>query len=279
MSNARIIRLAPKRMNPSFSAVRIDPKVASASIDPFLAVDRFSMSGPTFPPHPHAGFSAVTYVLPESIGSIANRDSRGDASLIRPGGIHWTSAGSGMLHEEIPAVTGQTVEGLQIFVNHPFEAKLSPPAIYHIEPANIPLISLEDGGWVRVVAGSIGDTAAPFTPTTQVTILDVRLAAFSRFEWAGTQQPAHVALVHAGELRAAGGSANQNGLVLPADGEFSASAGPQGSRFTLFAGRPLGEAVIWRGPFAMANEDQAADAVRRYLSGEMGRLEPSPEFT
>jgi len=75
------------------------------------------MRAPIFPPHPHTGFSAVTYMFEDSAGSFQNRDSLGDRALIHPGDLHWTQAGSGLMYEEVPSLPGTLCHGAQIFVN------------------------------------------------------------------------------------------------------------------------------------------------------------------
>lgn len=84
----------------------------AALIAPILGVDHAWMSGPTFPPHRHAGFSAVSYPFPDSETGIDNRDSIGSHNLIRPGGLHWATAGSRIIHEEVPAESGKTLHSL-----------------------------------------------------------------------------------------------------------------------------------------------------------------------
>src|SRR6266508_3788 len=101
-------------------------------IDPFIGVDHAWMSAPTFPPHPHAGFSAVSYLFLDSETGIANQDSIGNHNLIRPGGLHWTTAGRDVVHEEVSAEAGKTVHSLQLFVNlglPVFEAQAAAHAI------------------------------------------------------------------------------------------------------------------------------------------------------
>jgi hypothetical protein len=88
-------------------------------IDPVLNIDWFEMNGPTFPAHPHAGFSAVTYLFADSPNSLHNRDSLGEEQVILPGGLHWSRASKGMIHEETPLPGGGGVRGLQIFLNLP----------------------------------------------------------------------------------------------------------------------------------------------------------------
>ena len=118
-----IARMQRANRGTQFRAVRLhgtDP----SQLDPFMGIDHAWMSAPTFPPHPHAGFSAVTYLFLDSETGIANRDSNGNRTLIEPGGLHWTAAGSGVVHEENPAVLGSTTHLLQIFVNLPRTARM-----------------------------------------------------------------------------------------------------------------------------------------------------------
>ena len=147
---------------------------ASALIDPFLGVDHAWMSAPTFPPHPHIGFSAVSYVFLDSETGIDNQDSIGNRNLIRPGGLHWMAAGKGVVHEEVPAESGKTVHSLQIFVNLPPELRSAAPFSLSIEPQDVPILQLP-GTKIRVPTGVFGDTESPLNPPTNVTMLDISL--------------------------------------------------------------------------------------------------------
>ncbi|HHT8903886.1 pirin family protein [Burkholderia cenocepacia] len=143
-------------------------------IDPFLGVDHAWMSAPTFPPHRHAGMSAVSYVLPDSETGIINRDSIGTRNLIRPGGLHWTTAGGGVVHEEVPAVPGKTVHSLQIFVGLALEMRGIAPFPLVLEPSEIPIVQLP-GAKVDVLAGNFGRVRSPLNPPTDVTILSISI--------------------------------------------------------------------------------------------------------
>ena len=90
-------------------------------------LDDFRVRGRPFPPHPHAGFSAVTYVLQASAGGLRSRYSLGHDLVVRPGGIVWTQAGSGVMHEEMPAPPDRELHGVQIFVNLSSKNKLAAP--------------------------------------------------------------------------------------------------------------------------------------------------------
>lgn len=145
------------------------------ALNPFLGVDHAWMSGPTFPPHSHAGFSAVSYLFLDAETGIDNQDSAGTKNLISPGGIHWASAGSGIVHEEVPAEPGKTVHSLQIFVDLPDEYRTAAPFALSLEPEDIPVVEFP-GVTVRVPVGKFGDTRSPMAPPTDVTLLDVTLA-------------------------------------------------------------------------------------------------------
>ena len=149
---------------------------AAALLNPFINVEHAWMSAPTFAPHPHAGFSAVSYVFPDSETGIANRDSLGNENVIEPGGVHWTVAGRGIVHEEVPAVTGKTVHALQIFVGLPSGLRAAAAYVLGTTPHDIPSVVLP-GVRVRVVAGEVDGGRSPGEPPTAVDILDISLDA------------------------------------------------------------------------------------------------------
>lgn len=143
-------------------------------LDPFIGVDHAWMSGPTFPAHSHAGLSAVSYPFLDSETGIDNRDSLGTQNLIKPGGLHWTAAGSGIVHEEVPAEPGKTVHSLQIFVDLPEDKKNMDAQPFILEAEHVPLVNLP-GARIRVPVGSFGDTSSPLITPTAVTLLDIAL--------------------------------------------------------------------------------------------------------
>ena len=173
---ARVLKPDHTQRGERFEAQRMGPTFFGAEGDPFLNLDHFRMRTPTFPPHPHAGFSAVTYLLPESAGAMLNRDGRGDRRVIGQGGVHWTASGSGLVHEEVPEPPGSLAEGLQIFIRQPVAQERAPAVVHHTDPVDVPLVAISAGSWVRVVAGVFGAFAAPFDPPSPMQILDIALA-------------------------------------------------------------------------------------------------------
>ncbi|HGK4105777.1 TPA: pirin family protein [Klebsiella pneumoniae] len=146
----------------------------SALFSPFLGVDHYWMGAPTFPPHKHSGMSAVSYLLRDSETGMNNRDSIGTQNLIKPGGLHWTTAGRGVVHEEVPAEQGKTVHGLQIFVAlAPSKQEIAPFPLM-LEPEDVSVIQLP-GATIRVPLGNYADKYSPLTPPTDVTLLDITL--------------------------------------------------------------------------------------------------------
>jgi redox-sensitive bicupin YhaK (pirin superfamily) len=252
------------------------------SLDPFLNLDDFRMSEPTFPPHPHAGFSAVTYMFEGSRGSFTNRDSLGDESVIGPGTLHWTQAGRGMIHEEIPVTRGVECHGLQMFVNLAAEHKAAAPRAFHVEARDVPEVAPAAGARVRVLAGSFSGARSPLSELlTPVLLLDVHLVEGARVEIPIDPDWTCFAMAISG-TGSAGPSTEQRSITaheaigFAGDGDHVAlEAGSGGLHVLLAAGRPLGEPVVFGGPFVMTSREEIAAAVARYERGEMGRLAPS----
>jgi redox-sensitive bicupin YhaK (pirin superfamily) len=241
----------------------------AALLDPFLMVDHFRLREPVFAPHPHAGFSAVTYLFDDSATGMVSRDSLGGQHAIEPGALHWTLAGRGVMHDEFPAETGREAHGLQIFVNLPADQKLRAPEVLRLAPVRMP--RFEGAGWRAVqVFGGQAPLNLPWPAALSIVDieagrhLDAQLAA-------GEQGFAVVIRGHggAGELPLSPGRA----LSL-ADGLPVRIQADEGLRLACFSGRPLREPVVRHGPFAMSDEGQVVAALQRFHSGGMGRLSP-----
>lgn len=260
-------------MSPSFRTFGLRG-LPGFSLDPFLNVDDFRMSRATFPPHPHAGFSAVTVMLEDAAGAFVNRDSLGDRSRISPGGVHWTQAARGMLHEEVPEVPGVESHGLQVFVNLQAAHKLHPSRAFRVEPAEVPVV-LEDGARLRVLAGEQRGRRSPLDALlTPVLMLDIQLApgARTRVHVDVDDNAFAMSLGGSGRLGSAPcGPHHAAGFAQDGD-EIVLEAGPNGLQVFVAAGRPFREPVVFGGPFAMSDQAGVDDAFARYRSGEMGRL-------
>jgi redox-sensitive bicupin YhaK (pirin superfamily) len=263
-----MIQLAPHAIGPGFTAASLRGHLLP--MGHVLNVDHFHMRLPTFPPHPHAGFSAVTYMLPWSGGAFTNRDSAGDRSRIGPGALHWTRAGAGMMHEEVPELPGQDCEGLQIFVKLPQQHELAPPRAYHLDvPPRLGPPEAE----VRVLGGAFEGVEAPVETLSATTLVHLHLQGSERtLSIPGGQQA--FALVLAGSGRIAGADASVHAATaLPAGPVVFGAEG----RFDVLVGwsPPLPGQVVFQGPFAMFDAARITDAMRRYRAGGMGSLAAS----
>jgi redox-sensitive bicupin YhaK (pirin superfamily) len=251
-----------------------------AHLDPFLAFDHFQMAQPFFPPHPHAGFSAVTYMFPGSQNGFVNRDTLGERIEIHPGDLHWTAAGRGLMHEEVPITRGVVCHGLQIFVNLPSSKKWMAPQVLHQAAADVPRVTTP-GCEVRVVVGQHGAVASTLTPPTAVTLLDVTLEANGRLAHPVPAGERRFLYVIDGEVQVetAGaplrlGAGEAVGFGEAGD-QLVVSASEQRGHVVVAGGRPLREPAIFYGPFCMNTREDILRAVTDYEAGKMGRLEAS----
>lgn len=227
-----------------FRAVTLRDHGRSGAMDPVLGVDHAYMSGPTFPPHSHVGFSAVSYVFANAETGLNNRDSIGTRNLIRPGGLHWTAAGEGIVHEEVPAEAGKTAHLFQIFVDLPPAKRSAPPFAISLEPEDVPVVQ-RPGAMIRVPLGAFSDARSPLQTPTAITLLDITLEA-------GATLQLPLAVGHNAFVMPVQGTVTVNGDDFYADGEeipvFPASAPERlltleardgGTWVALFQGPPI----------------------------------------
>jgi redox-sensitive bicupin YhaK (pirin superfamily) len=274
----RLIEIPSQRMTAGFSTHSLRQGMG-LTMDPFLSIDEFLMSEATFPPHPHAGFSAVTYMLEDSQGAFTNRDSHGDHSRIEPGALHWTQAAHGMMHEEVPEIPGTMCHGLQIFVNLRSDHKREKPKAFHVGSKAVPEVHVAEANnpraRVRVLVGSFGERTAPLESLlTPVLLLDVQLEEGARLDI--PLDPSHTAFALAlkGKGQAQGKDiAAHAGIGFAKDGDLiSFTGGVGGLHIVVGSGMPINEPVVFGGPFAMNTRSEIADAQERFRRGEMGRM-------
>ncbi|MCI4358507.1 MAG: pirin family protein [Thermoplasmata archaeon] len=267
-------------------------------LDPFLLLDNFGSSNPAdylagFPWHPHRGIETVTYMLH---GKTAHEDSLGNKGVIDSGDVQWMSAGSGILHQEMPKRTEGVLSGFQLWVNLPRDHKLETPSYRGVESRDIPLVHGEDGREVRVIAGEYQGVVGPVQhiPVDPV-YLDVTLPVDSEFHLPvkrghtafaqaieGTARFDGLGVVGEGSGPTAPGSDRPAGAqpaptgpghtLLYGDGDaVRIRAGSGGVRFLLGAGRPLHEPVAWYGPIVMNTREEIAQALADLRQGTFVR--------
>jgi redox-sensitive bicupin YhaK (pirin superfamily) len=233
----RVVQAKPFTHGQGFTAYSVGQQSLSTEIAPFLQLDHYFMTQPTFAEHPHQGFSAVTYMFEDSEGSFFNEDSQGDRSTIAPGDLHWTQAGSGIRHNETPIEPGKMCHGIQLFVDLPLADKSLPAKAFHLTAAQIPIYTTDAGGRVRVVVGEANGVTSPLKISTKIRFLDVILPANTIIEH-------EVAADESVFLLAVKGSgfvgeqqevieANQATLFAPAGNNVQAKAGAEGLQYVL----------------------------------------------
>jgi redox-sensitive bicupin YhaK (pirin superfamily) len=271
-----VVQARPMAHGTGFKALSIGRNNLGDGVDPFIQLDHYFMSQPTFGPHPHAGFSAVTYMFEDSAGSFANRDSRGDHSLIRPGDLHWTQAGSGIIHDEVPTEPGTVCHGIQMFVNLSAPNKFSEPRAFHLLSKDVPVWKSQTGARVRVLAGSAHGLTSPLQLLTPVTFLDVSVPAHSSIEHEiPVGQNAFVFVIQGqGNFGAdAQALSSDDGGLFDREGDvIRIQTGEQPTQYVLCTGQPLNEPMVSQGPFIMNSTEQIQRVVTAYRTGQMGQL-------
>ncbi len=255
---------APKTASGPFGIAR--PLAAlDLNLDPFLMVDWFRGDQDPFGPHPHAGFSAVSWILPDSEGAVRNRDTLGDDSVFGAGELHWFEAARGAIHNETPQ---GVVHGLQIFVNLPQREKHSEPRTYRGTTDSIPVVNVGDSR-VRIVVGSAFGVTSPIVPRTpNVAIVDVDVDG--HLEIPVPRGRSAFAIVTAGAVSVSGSDTDDNAVALNDDGDVVSLRGK--GHVVFFHGQPLREPMAVAGPFVMGTRDELRAVIKRYERGELGYL-------
>lgn len=260
----------------TFSVRAVDLGSLGEYASPVLVLDQFRVTGRPFPPHPHAGFSAVTYVFEDSETGVRSRDSLGNDLVTGPGGIVWTEAGSGLLHEETPAESGKELHAVQLFVNLTAKNKLVAPRLLRLESAVVPEWHSAAGDRVRVVVGSFQGINSPLIPSEPFTLLDIFLQEDISF----MLPEAHNSLIYllSGQARVHTDQGSQRHIkgeqALALHGQGRVSLQANGPAHTLILlGADVREPLYEYGGFIMNDQRQIEAVTTRYRNGEMGHLE------
>jgi quercetin 2,3-dioxygenase len=248
----------------------------TSDTDPFLLFDDFRNDRPEdylagFPWHPHRGIETITYVL---AGTVEHGDSLGNRGSLGAGDIQWMTAGSGILHQEMPQGDQQgRMHGFQLWANLPSSLKMTVPRYQDVQGKDVPEVIEDDGTAVRIVCGSFGGQTGPVDGVAaEPRYLDIsvppgvrkRLAvetyrnAFAYvFAGSGTFRDASAPRAVQTDLVGAGGDTrpdfigNRSLVLFDRGDEVVVQAGDEGIRFLLVSGKPIEEPVAWYGPIVM----------------------------
>lgn len=247
-SISRVTALESNQPAPGFDKnTQLNSTSLGADIGPFVDLSEFEMSQPVFRPHPHAGFSVVTYMFEDSPGTFRNRWSMGEEVTIPPGALHWTQAGAGMMHEEIP-----------------------------IEPDEVVEITPADGVRTRLLAGTLGDASAGLAVRHDLTFAEVHLDPDATVELPAPLEANAFVFVQRGAVEADAKRIDAGSAAAFApDGDHVSLVARHQTSLLFGTGVPLETDAHVGGPFIMSTPERLDDAYAAYRRGDMGQLEPS----
>jgi redox-sensitive bicupin YhaK (pirin superfamily) len=264
----------------------------TTDFDPFLLLDDFRNDRPEdylagFPWHPHRGIETITYVL---AGTVEHGDSMGNRGVIAAGDVQWMTAGSGIVHQEMPKGDAEgRMHGFQLWANLPAALKMTAPRYQGVTAGEIPVVREDDGTEVRVVCGTYGSTRGPVDEVAiEPTYLDVTIPAGKRKTLPVETTRHAFAYVFAGSGKICNASAplavptepvswtdttppadadNRSLVLFDRGDEITVQADDEGMRFLLVSGKPLGEPVAWYGPIVMNTQEELRQAFAELQQG------------
>jgi quercetin 2,3-dioxygenase len=261
--------------------------------DPFLMLDDFHTSKPEeylagFPWHPHRGIETITYLLD---GLIEHGDSMGNTGVIRAGEVQWMTAGSGIIHQEMPKLspTG-TMWGFQFWANLPARQKMMAPRYRDIKSTDIPEAILDNGVKVKVIAGEVAGVKGPVRDIViEPEMLDITVHSGTTFKHELPDGHTAIAYVLSGEAhfddrrdayayeivghgwsdldRRCACQPESVVLFEHSGNAIQAATADQAVRFLFIAGRPLGEPIAWHGPIVMNTREELRTAFEEFNNG------------
>jgi redox-sensitive bicupin YhaK (pirin superfamily) len=269
--------------------------------DPFLLLDDFRNDRPDdylagFPWHPHRGIETITYIL---AGTVEHGDSLGNQGALGAGDVQWMTAGSGIIHQEMPKGDRDgRMHGFQLWANLPASLKMTAPRYQDVQAADIPEVVDDDGTRARVICGSFWGTTGPVDGiAAEPSYVDVWVPPGKRkslpietsrhafaYVFAGSGKFSNASPPRGVRTEGVGGAApavpektdeaaNRSLVVFDSGDEVTVQAGEQGIRFLLVSGKPLQEPVAWYGPIVMNTQAQLDQALAELRAGTF--LQPS----
>ena len=260
--------------------------------DPFLLLDDFRSDTPAhylkgFPWHPHRGIETITYVLQ---GDVEHGDSMGNKGDISSGDVQWMTAGSGIIHQEMPKgdATG-IMKGFQLWANLPAAQKMMAPRYRDVKSGQIPMVKMDNGTEIKIISGQVAGTVGPVRDIViDPEYIDVQIPADSSFTY--PTKPGYTVFAYIIDGKGCFCEAREpfayevegasyfdmerdalwgnETLILFGDGEsISVSTAEASVRFLLVSGRPLGEPVAWQGPIVMNTQEELKIAFSEYRQG------------
>ncbi|MEO8545074.1 MAG: pirin family protein [Burkholderiaceae bacterium] len=245
-------------------------------LDPFLMLDAFGSDKADdyiagFPDHPHRGFETISYMI---AGRMRHRDSAGHEGLLENGGVQWMTAGSGVIHSEIPEQEQGVMEGFQLWLNLPAAEKMRTPWYRDFTAEELPRLTTAEGVAVTVIAGaSHGVTGAVTRDGTAALYLDLQMPQGTNFAQPLPAEHNAFVYVYRGAVTIDGQTVPAQRMAIlknDAGSDGIRIAASEDARVLLIAGRPLKEPIAQYGPFVMNTQEEVFQAVKDFQSGQFG---------
>ncbi len=243
-------------------------------LDPFLLLDDFRSDDPKdyiagFPWHPHRGIETVTYMLE---GRVEHGDSMGNKGIIGAGDVQWMTAGSGIIHQEMPKGSNGHMGGFQLWVNLPAAHKMMEPRYREVTNDQIPELLIDKGVTIRIIRGEVNKKRGPVRDiVVDIEYLDVAMEPGTEFEHTikkGNQAFAYVIEGSGYFDHEKRRTINKEHLVIFKDGNnVKITSDEKELRFLLISGTPLGEPIAWYGPIVMNTQEELQVAFDEYRNG------------
>lgn len=255
------------------SLVRVVGHENVKDYDPFLLLDAFDSKNPEdyikgFPWHPHRGIETVTYLIE---GEIDHGDSLGNKGVIAGGDCQWMTAGSGIIHQEMPQEAKRML-GVQLWLNMPAKDKMKSPAYGDIKSGDVPVIK-EDNATIRIIAGDYKGTGGAFEGRyVKASYMDVEVDENTGWDYTTpSEDNLFIYIVRGSGFFMPEGSneiTEKNAVLFSKGDRFTVKAGGTGIRFIMFHARPLNEPIAWGGPIVMNTRDELKKAFKELDDGD-----------
>ncbi|HEX9261017.1 MAG TPA: pirin family protein [Candidatus Bathyarchaeia archaeon] len=240
-----------------------------STLDPFLLLDHFGSDNPKdyikgFPWHPHRGMETVTYMW---TGEVEHGDSMGNRGTIKSGDVQWMTAGSGIIHQEMPQKYDGLMQGFQLWVNLPAKKKMTYPKYRGITKDQITTIETKDSK-IKVIAGKKDGTEGPVRDlSNKIEYFDVELAVGKAFQHLTHNNLTVFSYIINGSVEVHDQKIKSGQCAVFSRGDSVKISTLNGARFLFVSGEPLNEPVAWRGPIVMNTEEELDKAFKELDEG------------
>lgn len=253
----------------------------TSTLDPFLLLDHFGSAKPEdyvkgFPWHPHRGIETVTYMW---TGEVEHGDSMGNKGVIKSGDVQWMTAGSGIIHQEMPQKYDGLMQGFQLWVNLPAKKKMIDPKYRGITREQIPIFE-KDGLMIKTIAGKTNGIEGPVHELSiDIEYFDAELAAGAEFEHATPLDNTVFAYVVNGTIQSQDNEVAEGHCAVFGKGDSVKIHSEDGGHFLFASGGQLKEPVAWRGPIVMNTQEELDKAFEELEAGTFIKAKSSKSYT